>query len=1225
MSTVEAPAVVRDDDVQAPVTPRPRGPVDTRVFALVPTLRGDAVVIGGVSALGALGLLGQLVSAAWAVTAFSRGDSAGPAVITFVVATLVRSALRAAENLLTARASGRAREALGAALVGAGLRMTPGRLAATGPGAVSALATGGVDTLEKYVTRYLPAVVPAVLLPPTVIVVLALLDLRSAVIVVVTLPLIPLFAALVGWLTERRSNEQWQLMSRLSAHFLDVVQGLVTLRAYRRAERQVETLAEVGERHRAATVRVLRIAFLSGTALDLVATLSVGLVAVEAGLRVAAGDLGLGTALLAILLAPEAYRPVRELGARFHESADASAVLDEASGLVDVVVAPAVTSGSLPSGVALLADGLTVRVPGRAEPVLSGVGLWVFTGQVTAIAGPSGVGKTTLLRVLAGQQVPEAGVVKGDAASVVYQPQRPTFPLARTLRDAVTAAWPDAPDAVVAQALRDAAADWVTDLDTPLAEDGRDLSAGQRQRLALARTLVQASRVDRGAVLLLDEPTAHLDDATEQAVLTGLRRRADAGAAVVTVAHRPAAVAAADEVTHLRATTSRTIAPSDGRPTPSDGLPRLVPSPRPRSAREATAADAWAGTDAGTDGGADAGTDAALSSADVSTSPTRGIPRTGADASLIDHPGSGTTHSAADNRPTRTVNETALPGFGRAWADARPTRSWIPARLRTATMNLAIVLGTLSSLSGVALTAVAAWLLTKASGQPPILTLTVAVVGVRLFAVTRPVLSYLDRLVAHDVALADLGRLRARVYADLIPRVPGPALPRRGDLLTRLVDDVDAVGDTVLRWKRPAVVAGATLATAIVIGSIIDSAAALAALPGLVVAALIAPAVAGAGADLRAERGAEAKAGYSQSVVEVLAGAEDVKALGAEGAGVGPVRAAARAVTAVDGAQVRRTALAEFLRMAGAGLAVAGVMIATTTASAGLSLEQVGVLVLGTLALADVTATLPDAVNARTRGLVARRRLTQVLESRPVSTDGAGTSTRDSTETTDSVESAPAVHLRDVRAGWDPAREPVLDGLDLTVASGRRIAVQGPSGCGKSTLAALVLKFLDPSGGSVLRNHVDYRDLTGDQVRSHVGLVSDDDHVFASSLRENLRLARPDATDGDLRVALTRARLGHWFNRTPQGLDTWLGERGATMSAGERRRLALARALLADRRVLVLDEPAESLDPETAQAVLTDVLEASAGTSVLLVTHRSEGLGMMDAVVRLRSGRLERP
>ncbi|GAA3612254.1 hypothetical protein GCM10022223_30410 [Kineosporia mesophila] len=1224
----------------APVVPRPRGPVDIRVFRLVPTLRRDAAGLGALAALGALALLGQLVAAAWAVTVVEAGTSPWPPLIAFVAATLVRSTLRFAEPVLTARAAGRARVALGAALVGSALRLSPDQLADAGPGRVSALATNGVDSLEKYVTRYLPAVIPAVLLPPAVIVILAVLDPRSAVVVVVTLPLIPLFAVLVGRLTERRSVQQWQLMSKLSSHFLDVVQGLVTLRAYRRADRQVEVLTAVGERHRAATVRVLRIAFLSGTALDLVATLSVGLVAVEAGLRVAAGDLGLGTALVAILVAPEAYRPVRELGARFHESADAAAVLDEASVLVDDVRAPVVPVAgvSLPSGVALVADGLTVRVPGRSEPVLSGVGLWVFAGSITAIVGPSGAGKTTLIRVLARQRTPESGFVNG--ADPVYLPQRPSFPLARTLREAVTVAWPQAPREVVEAALRDAAArDWIdalpAGLDTALTEDGRDLSAGQRQRLALARTYVHAAahEVQVGAaVLLLDEPTAHLDNVTEQEVLAGLRRRADGGTAVVMVAHRPAAIAAADEVTHLWGNTSRVTLPGtdvaadgssaapgvSGVVSPVDravvwsqveeiapvgvpeggsagaggSLPGLVPSPRPRAESASLAAPASL-----------FGGDNRLSQGGNGISSSNNSP----------------VGSSSDAPAQKFQDDAVLPGFGRAWADARPARSWIPARLRTASMNLAVVLGTLSSLSGVALTAVAAWLLTKASGQPPILTLTVAVVGVRLFAVTRPLLGYLDRLVAHDVALADLGRLRARVYADLVPRVPGPALPRRGDLLTRLVDDVDAVGDTVLRWRRPVTVAAATLVVALLVAAIIDWTAALAALPGLLLAGVVAPVVAGAGADRRAERTAEAKAGYSQTVVEVLAGSEDVKALGILSTGVEPVRAAGRHATEADRVQVRRNALAEFLRTGGAGLAVAGVMLVTTgiTGSTGLTLQQVGVLVLGTLALSDVTATLPDAVNARTRGHVARRRLAQVLQTPAASVDAVADSS-----VGEPVPAGPGIELKSVVASWDPAGAPVLNGLNLAVRPGRRIAVQGPSGCGKSTMAGLVLKFLDPREGQVSLAGRDYRTLAGDRVRESVGLVPDDDHVFASTLRENLKLAKPTASDGELRVVLTRARLGNWFNATPGGLDTWLGERGATMSAGERRRLALARALLADRPVLVLDEPAESLDTETAQAVLTDLLDASSGKSVLLVTHRAEGLDAMDAVLHLENGSL---
>lgn len=1111
-------------------------PVDPRLFRWVPSLRCGAAALGVLGAVGAVGVVIQLAATAAAVTAVvspgSGRDLTRPLAV-LAAATLARAVPSWLERRVADRTAARLQAELGTALVRAGLRLGPHALADHGAGRLTTLATSGVDALGRYVTRYLPSLVPAAVLPPAVVGVLLVVDAQSAVTVALTLPLVPVFGAVVGWATERRAREQWTTMSRLAAHFLDAVQGLPTLRAHRRAERQVEVLRDVGDHHRVATVRVLRLAFLSGTALDLVGTLSVGLVAVSAGLRVAGGSLDFGTALLAILLAPEAYRPLRELGARFHASADATAVLDEMATVLDT---PSVLDGtqsgagpapSVAPSVAVHGERLVARLPGRASPVLDGIDVHVGRGRIVAVVGPSGAGKSTLVRAVAGLLPLDAGRLHVTGA-VAYLPQRPTFPHARTLGEAVLAGWPAAPPAVVRRALVDAAADrWIDGLPdgprTPLREAGAGLSAGQRQRLALARTLVQASRPGV-TVLVLDEPTAHLDQAAERQVLARLRPRADDGLAVLMVAHRPACIAAADDTVTV-----------PGAPAQPSGAPDTGGPPSP----------------------------------------------------------------AASPRP-RPLGRAAVPRW---------------PRLRIAA---ALAAGTGSALSGVALTATAAWLLTRATDQPPVLTLTTAVVGVRLFAISRPLLGYLDRLVSHDVALAALGRWRAEVYERLVPRVPGAAVPRRGDLLTRLVDDVDSLPDGLLRWRRPATVAALTLMLGLLGAVALHPPAAVAALPGLLVAGVAAPLIAGSGAVRRSTREATTRARHREAVVETLGGAEDVAALGSEATGLAPVTSARRDTDHASRAQARRDGLAEAVRLLGHGVAVLAVAVITAPAvgRGAVPVEAFAVLVLGTLALGEVTAALPDAALARARVRTARCRLDAVLDTPPSAVEPARPLP---------LRPDRSVRARSLAAGWDQGAPPVLRHVDLDLPAGARVAVQGPSGAGKSTLVAVLMRFLDPASGSVTLGGRDLRRLGGDDVRSVVGLVGDDEHVFATSLRENLRLAAPDAGDASLAAALRHAHLGGWLDALPHGLDTWLGEGGALMSAGERRRLAMARALLADLPVLVLDEPAESLDEVTARAVLDDLLAASAGRTVLLVTHRDEGLDRMHRVLRLTDGQLREP
>ncbi|MEV6495849.1 ABC transporter transmembrane domain-containing protein, partial [Actinoplanes sp. NPDC051633] len=338
-----------------------------------------------------------------------------------------------------------------------------------GSGRLTAALTTGLDSMRPWFGGYLPALILGVALPPLVVVAMAVVDPASALITVLTLPLVPVLGALIGWATRARAQARWHEDARLAGHFLDVVRGLGTLRVFGRAARQAGVVAAMTDRHRAATMRVLRVAFLSSTALDLLGTLSVGLIAVGAGLRVAAGDMPLEAALLVILLAPEAYRPLRESAARYHASAAATAVMDD---LDEVLTGPA-ASPAAPDAprVGATADGVRVRHPDASRDALRLNHLEVRGGSLVALRGPSGAGKTTALRVLAGLQRIDAGSV--SASPPLYLPQRPVLPHARTVADVADPA-----------ALRVVGLDLPPD--TPLGEHGQGVSAGQRQRLALA-------------------------------------------------------------------------------------------------------------------------------------------------------------------------------------------------------------------------------------------------------------------------------------------------------------------------------------------------------------------------------------------------------------------------------------------------------------------------------------------------------------------------------------------------------------------------------------------------------------------------------------------------------------------------------------------------------------------------------------------------------------------
>ncbi|MFI6318489.1 thiol reductant ABC exporter subunit CydD [Nonomuraea sp. NPDC050556] len=475
----------------------------------------------------------------------------------------LRALLGWAQGVFAGRTASGVKSALRHRLLGRLQDMGPSALAGRRSGELVTLTGRGLDGLDPYLTGYLPAVAVAGVVPLAVLVRLFTADLTSAVIVLVTLPLIPIFGALVGMHTKAVTERQFHALSRLGGHFLDVVRGLPTLRAFGRARHQATVIAQVADAHRSATMKALRVAFLSSLVLELCASLSLALVAVPIGLRLLGGSLDLTTALLVLLLAPEAYLPLRMMGTRFHASMEGVAAADAAFAVLDDEHAqPAVQGKPRASAEAprIRLEGVTVRYPGRDDPALDDVSLTIEPGELVALVGESGGGKSTLLHLLLGFVQPDQGRVLIDdtdlrdldldawRAELAFVPQRPHL-FATSVADNIRLGAPDLED--VRPAARAAHADeFVQELpdgyDTQVGERGANLSAGQRQRVALARAFCRPD----ATALLLDEPTARLDGRSEGAVVAATAELSIGRTAVI-VAHRPAMIDLADRVIRI--------------------------------------------------------------------------------------------------------------------------------------------------------------------------------------------------------------------------------------------------------------------------------------------------------------------------------------------------------------------------------------------------------------------------------------------------------------------------------------------------------------------------------------------------------------------------------------------------------------------------------------------------------------------------------------------------
>lgn len=1216
---------------------------------------------------------------------FGDTDTITPGLIAVAVAALlVRSGTDYLLAVSAQRAASGAKSQIRSSLLKRVLA-TGGADTPEGTGATAVLLSRGLNALDDYYTKTLTAFASTAIVPFILWVVVAALDWMSAMVLACTLPLIPVFMILIGKNTRDETAEAQAELHRLSDHILELVRGLPVIIGLGRERAQTRSMNALGQRYRERTMQTLRSAFMSSLALELITTISVALIAVLIGVRLVNGTLGLDTAILVLLLAPECYQPLRDVGAAYHQSEDGVAALRSAQKIIDAPLpAAAADSAAQDSAVqkaqpsTIAVEDLSVSYPARPA-VLTNLSLNLDRrvgtaqgerGAVIGVMGESGCGKSTLLNVFSGavreglvptgseEPVHLTGSVTGLGTTLVI-PQSPVFtaPTVQTEMAlyalSATEAERERAAALLGEAM-DSKKLSVTDAESallvgPLAQLGMQkltalepgaLSAGQARRLAVARTLARAEAIYRAGgeqtvlTVLVDEPTAHLDAYSAYLVTRALHRLAELGATVLIVTHEQELAAGCDTLVRAVQTAQGYTWTAEAN-TARVAVPAQAPAHLLKDREEYEAEST-----------APAGASAAAEAEEAEPA--------GLFASL------------------RTLKE--LTGIG----------------VRAATGP--VIMAAITSLMAAALTALSGWLIVRAAEGPAMMYLMVAIVGVRFFGLGRACARYAERLMTHSKVLAAANILRLRAWVGAWQSVSSVRALLRGDaLLERLVGGIDELRDGVPRVIIPPAAHLLVMTAALITTTCILPQALIPVLLAVLVSTFVAPWIV-----LRADARAEALARRSTAQMlrlgtGMLSAAEDLRANGV----ATTAEKANGALDAENLSALQKGSTAQgvgrtLVTLSWFGAALASAIIAYPLAVDGtVRAPEAAIVVLlctGMLesslghveavrswpAFSRLLATIaPSVRDVSLEGVVATSTLkrsvpteaevdTHVLprrverlraraeaemeelleadrqrahrfdrpesdakaESKAVRPPKPGEPTLVSCGTPQELGvkvTDPALSLQDAAARWPGMDHPVFTDLNMNARAGSWTAVTGPSGSGKSTVLATVLGFLPLESGRVLASGEVLED---EQLRGYAAWCPQAAHIFESTLEGNLMLARDRSdrpSEEELIEVLRRVGLGEWFDALPQGLRTPVGAGGSFLSGGQRQRLAVARALLVNSPVLLLDEPTAHLDAESARALMADLDAATRSSSVatVLVSHRPEDIARCDEVVRL--------
>ena len=1056
-------------------------------------------------------------------------------------------------------------------------------------GDVIHMLTDGLEQVDAYVARYIPQILYAIMIP--LIMGIAIVDTLPiiGIILIVTVPLIPFFMILIGKQADRLNKEQWERMSFLSGHFLDVLQGITTLKLFGRAKDQIKVIGRLSEEFKDSTLRVLRVAFLSALVLELVSTISTALIAVYLGLTLLDGEIPFFSAFFILLLAPEFYTPFRQLGAAFHTGmAGKTSILKYEEFMNRQPSLPVGGQSKLQGPIqAIEIKDLTFTYEG-SENGVQHISLVAKRNSPIMLVGESGAGKSTIAHIIGGFLTAPKGAVTIDGLDVcnidiewwrqqiTYVSQHPHI-MKGTLRDVVSFGM-NVSDKEIIEACKEVQLLDVINrqqegLDTIIGEGGLGLSGGERQRVALARAFLR-----KGQVLILDEVTAHLDVKTESIISSAIQRLME-NKIVIIIGHRLQTMHWASTLYVLK----------QGRIIQQGSYEELI------------ALDGYF-KDLVTSG---LGEFSSTIEEQLQTGKSFDIQ----DRDELDYSISIDKKDAYVRGNDTHTSEVSTSNMGlQGWRLLFTVLS--PAKW---SLVLALIFTFLTVFMNVGLLTVSAWLLASAALQPGLTYLSLAIVGVRFFGVSRAVCRYFERYTSHRMAFQGLYGLRVWFYAHLEPLAP--AILKRfgaGDMLGRIMGDIEVLQFFYLRTLIPPVAAIALTVLVAYGVSTIDSTLVTPIVLSSLVLGLVLPLVVYAHNKQSLTEIGPQQGEYKSLLSDTMDSLEDVISYGNEDLVYHRIQHMMHIVDTNKGVIERGMNLGNTLFLGGVQITVVIVAILAANALTGAwASVMVAVAAIGTQAWFEALQPMIAAVHHGAESKVATSRLMALAnEPMPVVDPKAPkpfNADRDITFT-------------DVSFGYNQDRC-IYEHLRLGIKQGQSVAIVGASGSGKTTLFNMLERLYD-YGGSIHVGDVELKDISIDTWRNALGTITQDTYIFHASFEDNIRLARPDASATDLERAIDRASLRSVVDRLPVGLNTIVGSGGHGLSGGERQRVALARLFLRNPQIVLLDEPLEGLDQVTRKALHRDLMEYVKDKTCLYITHQLEGLEQMDRILFMDKGQI---